>query len=60
MNFAKIFEKNKIIHDFFLNFQSFNQEKLGKYLLLIAIDYLSKYLKNKPFEFQHIKDLSSI
>ena len=60
MNFAKTFEKNRIIHDFFCTFQGVDQGKLGKYLLLIAIDYLSKYLKKKPFEFEHIKDLASI
>lgn len=51
-------KQNFVIHEFFKNFNEKQQRKLSKYLCIIAIDYLSKYFKNRQMEFENIKELA--
>ena len=60
MNFLAFFEKSDIIQDFFSKFQSTQTKKIAKYLLIISIDYLNKYFRNQPIQFENISDLASL
>ena len=52
-------KENPIIQKFFGRFQEGEINKVSKYLIIIAIDYLSKYFKNKTIDFQCIQELAS-
>ena len=54
-----LFESNLLVSDFFSKFSAFDPKKLTKYLITIAIDYLGKYYKTKPIQFENIRDLAS-
>lgn len=51
-------KQNFVIHEFFQNFNEKQQIKLSKYLCIIAIDYLTKYFKNRQMGFENIKELA--
>ena len=59
MSSLSLFESNLLVSDFFSKFSSIDPKKLTKYLITIAIDYLGKYYKTKPIQFENIRDLAS-